>query len=228
MMHYSVTTPYSGIPELVQLLLTIAILFSLGIIGWVFGVSLLVNSIVQMCKALPVMFKMMMGSIQGFAEGLLIVFSVILEMLVTIALYCLSVYIIDFLIRLIRRSLTTSSSVPSSARAPAIMPPAARPAAAFSILLSAPVGMAAFVPRSALVIFVTTDLSEIVMATRHFRRLNVPQRITAVDNRPATIAYVSGSMYSIEVVPPAVTSLPKMDKICTHRPRIKRIKKSIM
>lgn len=102
MMHYSVTTPYSGIPELVQLLLTIAILFSLGIIGWVFGVSLLVNSIVQMCKALPVMFKMMMGSIQGFAEGLLIVFSVILEMLVTIALYCLSVYIIDFLIRLIR------------------------------------------------------------------------------------------------------------------------------
>lgn len=102
MMHYSVTTPYSGIPELVQLLFTISILFSLGIIGWVFGISLLVNSIVQMCKALPTMLKMMMGSMQGFAEGLLIVFSVLLEMLVTIALYCLSVHIIDFLIRLIR------------------------------------------------------------------------------------------------------------------------------
>lgn len=106
MMHYAVTTPYSGIPELVQLLFTISILFSLGIIGWVFGISLLVNSIVQMCKALPTMFKMMMGSMQGFAEGLLIVFSVLLEMLVTIALYCLSVHIIDFLIRLIRGMCT--------------------------------------------------------------------------------------------------------------------------
>ena len=99
-MHYAVTTPYSGIPELVQLLFTIAVLFSLGIIGWVFGVSLLVNAIVQMCKALPVMVKMMMGSWQGFAEGLLIVFSVILEMLITIALYALSVHIIDFLVRI--------------------------------------------------------------------------------------------------------------------------------
>lgn len=101
-MHYAVTTPYSGIPELVQLLFTISILFSLGIIGWVFGISLLVNSIVQMVKSLPVMLKMMVGSIQGLAEGLLIVFSVVLEMLVTIALYTLSVHIIDFLIRMIR------------------------------------------------------------------------------------------------------------------------------
>lgn len=101
-MHYAVTTPYSGIPELVQLLFTIAVLFSLGIIGWVFGVSLLINSIVQMCKALPVMLKMMLGSLQGFAEGLLIVFSVALELLVTVTLYVLSTDIIDFLIRVIK------------------------------------------------------------------------------------------------------------------------------
>lgn len=101
-MHYAVTTPYSGIPELVNLLYTLAILFSLGIIGWVFGVSLLINSIVQLCKALPTMFKMLMGSVQGFVEGLLIAFSVIVELLVTITLYTLSIKIIDFLIRLIR------------------------------------------------------------------------------------------------------------------------------
>ena len=101
-MHYAVTTPYSGVPEIVQLAFILSVLFSLGIIGWVFGVSLLVNSIVQMCKALPIMLKMLMGSVQGFVEGMLIVFSVIIEMLVTIALYSLSVYIIDFLIRLIR------------------------------------------------------------------------------------------------------------------------------
>lgn len=101
-MHYAITTPYSGIPEIVQLAFVLSVLFSLGIIGWVFGVSLLVNSIVQMCKALPIMLKMLMGSVQGFVEGMLIAFSVLIEMLVTIALYSLSVYIIDFLIRLIR------------------------------------------------------------------------------------------------------------------------------
>ena len=66
MMHYSVTTPYSGIPELVNLLYVLAVLFSLGIIGWVFGISLLMNTIVQLCKALPIMLKMLMGSVQGF------------------------------------------------------------------------------------------------------------------------------------------------------------------
>lgn len=102
MMHYAVTTPYSGIPELVQLLFTVSMLFSVGILGWVFGISLLMNTVVQMMKALPVMLKMMLGSIQGFVEGLLIVVSVIAELLVTITLYTWSLDIIDFVIKLLR------------------------------------------------------------------------------------------------------------------------------
>lgn len=102
MMHYAVTTPYSGIPELVQLLFTVSMLFSVGILGWVFGISLLMNTIVQMIKALPIMLKMMLGSVQGFVEGLLIVISVIAELLVTITLYTWSLDIIDFVIKLLR------------------------------------------------------------------------------------------------------------------------------
>lgn len=102
MMHYAVTTPYSGIPELVQLLFVICILFSVGIIGWVFGISLLMNTIVQTVKALPIMFKIMMGSLQGFVEGLLIVLSIAAELAVTVLLYAWSVDIIDFLIKAIQ------------------------------------------------------------------------------------------------------------------------------
>ena len=121
-MHYAVTTPYSGIPELVQLLFILSVLFSFGIIGWVFGVSLLVNAIVQMVKAFPIMFKMMMGSVQGFVEGLLIVFSVCAEMVVTIALYSLSAHIIDFLIRLVRNIVKTILEVFGTDAASAIDP----------------------------------------------------------------------------------------------------------
>lgn len=102
MMHYSVTTPYSGIPEIVQLLFTICMLFSVGIIGWVFGISLLMNTVVQTVKAIPIVFKMMVGSIQGFVEGLLIVLSIAAELLITILLYTWALDIIDFLIKIIR------------------------------------------------------------------------------------------------------------------------------
>ncbi len=103
MMHYAVTTPYSGIPELVQLLFVICILFNVGIIGWVFGISLLMNTVVQTVKAIPVIFKMMLGSIQGFVEGLLIALSIAAELLVTVLLYAWSIDIIDFLIKVVQR-----------------------------------------------------------------------------------------------------------------------------
>lgn len=102
MMHYSVTTPYSGIPEIVQLLYIICILFSIGIIGWVFGISLLMNTIVQTIKAIPILFKVMMGSLQGFVEGLLTVCAIIVEILVTVFLYTQAINIIDFLIKLVK------------------------------------------------------------------------------------------------------------------------------
>lgn len=102
MMHYSVTTPYSGVPEIVQLLFTICMLFSVGIIGWVFGISLLMNTVVQAVKAIPIVFKMMVGSLQGFVEGLLIVLSIAAELLVTVLLYTWALDIIDFLIKIIR------------------------------------------------------------------------------------------------------------------------------
>ena len=97
-MHYSITTPYSGVPEVVQLIYTICVLFSLGIIGWVFGISLMLNSFVQMIKSVPMLFKMAIGSIQGFVEALLTVLSIIAEILVTMLLYTYSVQIINFLI----------------------------------------------------------------------------------------------------------------------------------
>ena len=102
MMHYSVTTPYSGVPELIQLLYVISILFCIGIIGWVFGISLLMNTIIQTLKAIPIIFKVMTGSVQGFVEGLLTVLSICAEILVTIFLYSEAVNIIDLLIRLIQ------------------------------------------------------------------------------------------------------------------------------
>lgn len=100
--HYSVTTPYKGIPEIINLLYTVCIMFSIGIIGWVFGVSLLMNTLVQTVKALPLIFKMMVGSIQGFVESLLIVFSICIEMIVTVTLYTWSIQIIDFVITFVR------------------------------------------------------------------------------------------------------------------------------
>lgn len=102
LMHYAVTTPYSGIPEMVQLLYTICMLFSIGVIGWVFGISLLMNTIVQTVKALPLIFKMLMGSIQGFVEALLTVFAICIELLVTILLYSWSINLIDFIIALVK------------------------------------------------------------------------------------------------------------------------------
>lgn len=102
LMHYSVTTPYSGIPEIVQLLYILAILFCLGIIGWVFGISLLMNTIVQSLKAIPTMFKMFMGSVDSLVEGFLIVLSIAAELLVTVFLYSQAVAIIDLLIELVR------------------------------------------------------------------------------------------------------------------------------
>ncbi len=102
MMHYSVTTPYSGIPEIIQILYVICILFSVGIIGWAFGISLLMNTIVQTIKALPIMFKVILGSVQGFVEGLLTVLSICAELLVTIFLYTQAVNIIDLLIRIVQ------------------------------------------------------------------------------------------------------------------------------
>lgn len=101
LMHYAVTTPYSGIPEIVQLLYVLAVMFSLGIIGWVFGISLLMNTIIMSIKAIPTMLKMLMGSMQGFVEGLLIVLSIATELMVTLFLYQQGVNIIDFLIRLV-------------------------------------------------------------------------------------------------------------------------------
>lgn len=98
MMHYSITTPFTGVPEIVQLLYTVCILFSIGIIGWVFGISLLMSTIVQTLKAFPLIFKLAVGSIQGFVEALLTVLSIIAELFVTIMLYVLSIQIIDFLI----------------------------------------------------------------------------------------------------------------------------------
>ena len=98
MMHYAITTPFTGIPEIVQLLYTVCILFSIGIIGWVFGISLLMSTIVQTIKAFPLIFKLAIGSIQGFVEALLTVLSIIAELFVTIMLYVLSIQIIDFLI----------------------------------------------------------------------------------------------------------------------------------
>lgn len=103
MMHYSVTTPYSGIPEIVQLLFIICILFSVGIIGWVFGISLLMNTVVQTVKAIPIILKMIVGSLQGFVEGLLIVLSIAAELAVTVLLYSWSIDIIDFLIKVIQK-----------------------------------------------------------------------------------------------------------------------------
>lgn len=103
MMHYSVTTPYSGIPEIVQLLFIICILFSVGIIGWVFGISLLMNTVVQTVKAIPTILKMIVGSLQGFVEGLLIVLSIATELAVTVLLYSWSIDIIDFLIKIIQQ-----------------------------------------------------------------------------------------------------------------------------
>ena len=107
LMHYAVTTPYSGIPEMVQLLYTICMLFSIGVIGWVFGISLLMNTIVQTVKALPLIFKMLMGSIQGFVEALLTVFAICIELLVTILLYSWSINLIDFIIELVKTIVGT-------------------------------------------------------------------------------------------------------------------------
>lgn len=102
MMHYAVTTPYSGIPEIVQLLYVISILFCIGIIGWVFGISLLMSTMIQAIKAIPIIFKMIVGSVQGFVEGLLIALSICVEMLVTIFLYTQSINIINFLIKIVK------------------------------------------------------------------------------------------------------------------------------
>lgn len=118
LMHYSVTTPYSGIPEIVQLLYILAVLFSLGVIGWAFGMSLLINTIVQSIKAMPIAFKMLIGSVQGFVEGLLISFSICVELLITVFLYNQSVNIIDLLIKLIKATADTILSVFLSGDAP--------------------------------------------------------------------------------------------------------------
>lgn len=107
LMHYSVTLPYKGIPEIVQLLYVICILFSIGIIGWVFGISLLMNTVVQTIKAVPLVFKMAVGSIQGFVEGLLVAISIAAELLVTMTLYTWSVKIIDFVILAISEIVKT-------------------------------------------------------------------------------------------------------------------------
>lgn len=118
LMHYSVTTPYSGIPEIVQLLYILAILFCLGIIGWVFGISLLMNTIVMSLKAIPVAFKMFMGSVDSLVEGFLIVLSIAAELLVTVFLYAQAVNIIDLLIELVRavaNSILTAFSLGSKA-----------------------------------------------------------------------------------------------------------------
>lgn len=114
-MHYSITTPYTGIPEVVNIIYTICILFSIGIIGWVFGMSLMINVLVQMLKAIPLIFKMAIGSIQGFVEALLTVMSIVAELLVTLVLYTYSVQIIDFILavmqQVIRFILDTFASV---------------------------------------------------------------------------------------------------------------------
>lgn len=97
-MHYSISTPYSGVPEVIQLVYTVVLLFSIGIIGWVFGMSLMLNVIMTMFKAVPAIFKMAIGSIQGFVEALLTVLSIVAELFVTLLLYTYSVKIIDFIL----------------------------------------------------------------------------------------------------------------------------------
>lgn len=97
-MHYSITTPYSGVPEVIQLVYTVVLLFSIGIIGWVFGMSLMLNVLMTMFKSIPAIFKMAIGSIQGFVEALLTVLSIVAELLVTLLLYTYAVQIIDFIL----------------------------------------------------------------------------------------------------------------------------------
>ena len=101
-MHYSVTTPYTGITEVCQLLYTTAMLFCMGIVGWVFAVSMLMNIIVETIKMVPSLFKTAIGSIAGFVEGIVTVFAVIIEIFITVLLYDWALDIVDFFIQLAR------------------------------------------------------------------------------------------------------------------------------
>jgi len=123
--HYAVTAAYSGFAEYVQLLYALAMLASLGLIAWVYAISLMMNVIVEVVKAMPTIFKMLFGSIQGFVEALLTVFSILIEIFITILFYEWSLAAIDFIIvamklvvssvmKLFSTSYAESSSIVSS------------------------------------------------------------------------------------------------------------------
>ena len=104
--HYSVTTPYLGMTGIIQQIYFSALMISMGAVGWIFAVSMLVNVIVEFIKLIPTMFKMMIGSVQGFVEGLLLVLGIVIEIWVTCLIYYLSVSFIQFLITFIGKILT--------------------------------------------------------------------------------------------------------------------------
>ncbi len=100
--HYSVTAAYVGLNEIIQLAYTLVMLTSFGMLGWVFGISMMMNIIVESIKMIPSIFKMMVGSIQGFVESLATVMAIITELAVTGLLYSLAVHIVDFIVRLMK------------------------------------------------------------------------------------------------------------------------------
>lgn len=100
--HYAVIAAYSGFAEYMQILFAFTMLASLGAIAWVYAMSLMMNIIVEIIKVLPTIFKMLFGSIQGFVEALLTVFSILVEIFITILFYDFSMSAIDFVITGIR------------------------------------------------------------------------------------------------------------------------------
>lgn len=102
MHHYAVTAAYTGLNEIIQLFYTFVMLLSFGMVGWIFGVSMMMNIIIETIKMIPSIFKMMIGSVQGFVESMATVMAIITEMLVTGLLYNMSINIIDFIVRAVR------------------------------------------------------------------------------------------------------------------------------
>ena len=105
--HYSVTLVGHGIMKVIYLLDAIALLSCTSIIGYGYGLSMLVANFKAMFKLIPSVFAGMMGSIRSIAAAVALMFAMICEVVATVLLFNIAMDIVYGIYSLIELPLAT-------------------------------------------------------------------------------------------------------------------------
>ena len=90
MEHYSVNLVGTGVMQIIYALSGLMLMSCMSIIGYGYGLSLLIHNFRALFKVIPSAITALMGSIKGIASVIVLFISMVAEVLVTVVLYSLA------------------------------------------------------------------------------------------------------------------------------------------